>query len=89
MKLWVTLAVLIVMVLPALALADVVCPGDAPSLVPVPLDAGAVLELMLDSLVRNGVLVVALSALTIVGAPWLVAGVGVALVSLPRRWKRL
>jgi hypothetical protein len=89
MRLWTVLAVVIALALPALAIADVVHPceesQEAPSLGTAPVDAAVVADLVLDPVIRHGVVFLLLSSAAIVGTPWLLAGAAVALVSLPRR----
>jgi hypothetical protein len=63
--------------------ADLPC---APELVqPVPLTVGAFLDDLLGSLIQNGVAILFVAALAVVGLPWMMAGLAVALLQLPRR----
>jgi hypothetical protein len=63
------------------ALADIPCVPEP--VVPVTLDA--VLDETLTTFVQNGVSLLFVSAFAVAGAPWLMAGLAVALLSLARR----
>ncbi len=65
------------------AFADLPCqPAAVP---PVPLTVGAFLDQLLGSLLQNGIAVLFVAALAVSGLPWMMAGVAMALVSIPRR----
>ena len=65
------------------ALADLPC---QPASVPLaPLTVGAFLDQLLGSLLQNGVAVLFVAALAVSGLPWMMAGLAMALVQLPRR----
>jgi len=65
------------------ALADLPCqPAFVP---PVPLTVGAFLDQLLRSLLQNGIAVLFVAAVAVVGLPWMMAGLAMALVSIPRR----
>ncbi|HLE70060.1 MAG TPA: hypothetical protein VJH87_10285 [Vicinamibacteria bacterium] len=73
----------IVVLLAIPALADLPCqPAAVP---PVPLTVGAFLDQLLGSLLQNGITVLFVTALAVVGLPWMMAGLAMALVELPRR----
>lgn len=73
----------IVVLLAIPALADLPCqPAVVP---PVPLTVGAFLDQLLGSLLQNGITVLFVAALAVVGLPWMMAGLAMALVELPRR----
>jgi len=63
------------------ALADLPCQPVPP----VPLTVGAFLDQLLGSLLQNGIAVLFVAALAVVGLPWMMAGLAMALVQLPRR----
>jgi hypothetical protein len=65
------------------ALADLPC--QPASLPPVPLTVGAFLDQLLGSVLQNGIAVLFVAALAVVGLPWMMAGLAMALVQLPRR----
>jgi hypothetical protein len=46
---------------------------------------GAFLDQLLGSLLQNGIAVLFVAALAVVGLPWMMAGLAMALVELPRR----
>lgn len=71
----------IVGILAGPALADIPCVPD--SVVPVTLDA--VLDETLTTFVQNGASLLFVSAFAVAGAPWMMAGLAVALLSLARR----
>ena len=65
------------------ALADLPC---QPASVPLaPLTVGAFLDQLLGSLLQNGIAVLFVAALAVVGLPWMMAGLAMALVSISRR----
>ena len=65
---------------PAIAQADLVCPlCDVESVVTL-----GVAELVLSTVLYKGVAVLLLGATAVVSVPWVVAGVAVALVYIPR-----
>jgi hypothetical protein len=65
------------------ALADLPCePAAVP---PVALTVGAFLDQLLGSLLQNGIAVLFVTALGVVTLPWMMAGLAMALVQLPRR----
>jgi hypothetical protein len=75
------LAIVVLLAIPALA--DLPCqPVSVP---PVPLTVGAFLNEVLASLIQSGVAVLFVAALAVVGLPWMMAGLAMALVQLPRR----
>ena len=65
------------------ALADLPCqPASVP---PVPLTVGMFLDQVLGSLIQNGVAVLFIASVAVVGLPWMMAGLAMALFQLPRR----
>jgi hypothetical protein len=64
------------------ALADLPCQPAS-----VPLTVGAFLDQLAGSLLQNGIAWLFAAALAVVGLPWMIAGLAVALVQLPRRRK--
>jgi hypothetical protein len=73
----------VLVVLTASALADLPCqPEVAP---PVLLTVDAVLDDVAGTLIQNGVSVLFVGALAVVGLPWMMAGAVMALVQLVRR----
>jgi len=71
---------------PAAAQVDLVCPTcDASSLTP--LDIAQVVDLVLSTLLQKGISLLVIGIAAVVGLPWLVAGIAVALITLPRRFK--
>jgi hypothetical protein len=80
------LLIVAVLGIAALALADPFRRPCAPEPVaPLPLDAVAVVDLMAGPLVANGISLLFLSAVAVVGAPWVIAGLAVALMHWPAR----
>ena len=73
--------------MPLIAASDPLCalPEAPPLPVPEPLSAASIVDLMLGTMVRNGIAVLFLGALVVVGAPWIMAGLAVVLLHLPRR----
>jgi hypothetical protein len=77
------LGLLIVALLAIPALADLPCqPASAP---PVTLTIGAILDQVFTSFVQNGISILFVAALAVVGLPWMMAGLAMALLQLPRR----
>lgn len=74
------LAVIALLSIPALA--DFPC---QPAVAPVPLTVGAFLDELLGSLLQNGVAILFLGSLAVVGLPWLMAGAAMGLLQLARR----
>jgi hypothetical protein len=73
----------LVLLLAIPAFADLPC---RPELVPpVPLTVGAFLDDLVGSLVQNGVAILFVVALAVVGLPWMMAGLAMALLQIPRR----
>ena len=73
----------LVLLLTIPAFADLPC---QPELVPpVPLTVGAFLDDLLGSLIQNGVAILFVAALTVVGLPWMMAGLAVAVMQLAKR----
>jgi hypothetical protein len=64
-------------------LADLPC--QPASVSPAPLTVGAFLDQLLGSLIQNGIAVLFVAAVAVVGLPWMMAGLAMALVQLPRR----
>lgn len=64
------------------ALADLPCQQPV---APVPLTVGAFLDELVGSLLQNGVAVLFMGSLAVVGLPWLMAGAAVGLLQLARR----
>jgi hypothetical protein len=54
---------------------------------PLPLDAVAVVDLIAGPLLANGISILFLSSLLVVGAPWLIAGLAVAALHWPARFR--
>jgi hypothetical protein len=82
----ITVVALAVFTAPSLVQADLVCPG-CPAEPVVILGVADVVELILTTVLRKGVGVLLLGATAIVSLPWLVAGVAVAFMHVPR-WLR-
>ena len=82
---WALLGV-VVLAAPVAAGVDLPCPG-CESGAPFLLSAGELLELALSTLLRKGISLLVLGAAAVVALPWMVAGLAVALVALPR-WLR-
>lgn len=75
-----------VLAVAALGLADLPRPPCVPEPVgSLPLDAVAVVDLMAGPLVANGISFLFLSALLVVGAPWVIAGLAVFALHWPAR----
>lgn len=75
------LAIVVLVAIPVLA--DLPCqPTSVP---PVPLTVGAFLDQVLASLLQSGIAVLFVAALAVVGLPWMMAGLAMALMQLPRR----
>lgn len=73
----------LVLLLTIPAFADLPC---RPELVPpVPLTVGAFLDDLLGSLIQNGVAILFVAALAVVGLPWMMAGLAVAIMQLAKR----
>ncbi|MGH9324470.1 MAG: hypothetical protein ACRD21_07035 [Vicinamibacteria bacterium] len=82
------IAVGMALLAPALALSDPFIPCEAPPiLAPTPLSAGAILDLVLGPMVEDGISILLLGALAVVGVPWILAGLAVALVHRAERFK--
>ena len=78
----VALILLAVMSTPALAQADLVCPGcDTQGTV---LQLSEVLDLVLGALLRHGIALLLMGSVALVGLPWVIAAVAVAVIYLPR-----
>jgi hypothetical protein len=65
------------------ALADLPC--QPVSLPPAPLTVGAFLDEILGSVLSNGVALLFVGSLVVVGLPWMMAGLAVGLLQLARR----
>jgi hypothetical protein len=65
------------------AVADLPCqPTPIP---PAPLTVGAFLDDVLGSLLQNGIAVLFVGSLVVVGLPWMMAGIAMGLLQLARR----
>jgi hypothetical protein len=77
----VALVALLLLAIPALA--DLPCqPGQLP---PAPLTVGAFLDDVLGSVLENGVALLFVGSLLVVGLPWMMAGLAVGLLQLAKR----
>lgn len=77
-----------IVALPAFAVADLVRPLCEPERAEtIPITAGVMVDLMLGPLLHHGVSLLLVGSLAMVGLPWTIAGVAVALAELPRRFK--
>ncbi len=65
------------------ALADMPC--QPTSLPPVPLTVGAFLDEVVGSVFQNGIAVLFIGSLVVVGLPWMMAGLAVGLLQLAKR----
>ena len=65
------------------ALADLPCqPAPLP---PAPLTVGAFLDDVLGSVLQNGIVLLFVGSLLVVGLPWMMAGLAVGLLQLAKR----
>ena len=71
----------------ALGLADLPRPCVPEPIGPLPLDAVTVVDLMAGPLVANGISILFFSSLLVVGAPWVIAGLAVAALHWPARFR--
>ncbi|MGH9388172.1 MAG: hypothetical protein ACRD1Z_01045 [Vicinamibacteria bacterium] len=79
-KVLVAIGLVVLLAIPALA--DLPCqPASVP---PVPLTVGAFLDQLLGSLLQSGIAVLFVVALAVVGLPWMMAGLAMVLLELPR-----
>ncbi len=75
------LGLIVLLAIPALA--DLPCqPASVP---PVPLTVGMFLDQLLGSLIQNGIAVLFAASVAVVGLPWMMAGLAMALLQLRRR----
>jgi hypothetical protein len=65
------------------ALADLPCQPASPP--PVPLTVGMFLDQVLGSLMQSGISVLFVASVAVVGLPWMMAGLAMALVQVTRR----
>jgi hypothetical protein len=80
-KILVGLGVMALLAIPVFA--DLPCqPASVP---PVPLTVGMFLDQVLGSLIQSGIAVLFVASVAVVGLPWMMAGLAMALVQLPRR----
>jgi hypothetical protein len=87
MKLQRAVLFLVIVALPAIAMADLVrpvCPGEVQT---IPLSASVMIDLMLGPLLHHGVLLLLLGSLAMVGLPWTIAGLAMFVAELPRRFR--
>jgi hypothetical protein len=88
MRLWRVVLATVMVALPAIALADLARPLCQPEGgQTIPLTAGVMMDLMLGPLLHHGVSLLFLGSLAMVGLPWTIAGVAMALAELPRKFK--
>jgi len=73
------LGLIVLLAIPALA--DLPCQPASP----VPLTVGMFLDQVLGSLLQDGVSVLFVASVGVVGLPWIMAGLAVALVQISRR----
>ena len=80
------IVLMLAIAVPAGAEVNLVCPlCDHPAQTVI--SVSAVVDLVVATLIRHGVSILFLGALAIVGLPWLIAGVAIAVLYAPR-WLR-
>lgn len=82
---WIPIAVA-ALAAPTAADANLVCPGGSAEPA-VTLAVAQVVDLVVSTVLQKGVAVLLVSATAVVSLPWLVAGVAIVFVQVPRRLK--